>query len=201
MTTFGSLQEARSGLSREAVDLLLLEVNIQDGSGFEFCVELRNNSRSKHLPIIFLTSKSDTMDKVMGFSVGADDYVLKPFDPMELKARIIARLRAKDENSDDHFVKSHIKFDRSRIRAYFIEGSAEKDLKLTPLEFKILYQLAANAGKVFSRQQLLREVNEPQIHVSSDNIYTHICAIRRKLGPRRDYVECLPRVGYRFNDK
>src|SRR5436305_1030510 len=88
-----SLGEAWKLIESHTFDLILLDVHLPDGNGFEFCAKLKSHSNTKDIPVIFLTGKSDPIDKQMGFSIGADDYVVKPFEPIELRARIEARLK------------------------------------------------------------------------------------------------------------
>ena len=199
-----SLKEATALLESEKFDLVLLDVMLPDGNGFEYCVQLRNMLRTRELPIVFLTGKGDPLDKMMAFSVGADDYVVKPIEPIELRARIQARMRKSRDvvaKRDDIAVVGDLKFDRIRQRVSIVGLGKlqDRDLGLTPFEFKVLSFLALRSGEIFNRAKLLKNVIEPNVHVSEENIYTHISAIRRKLGEKSRYIESIPRVGYRFS--
>jgi DNA-binding response OmpR family regulator len=194
-----SLKEARQIISKEKFDLILLDVKLPDGTGFEFCAQLKNQTAFKDVPIVFLTARADPNDKVMGFTLGADDYVVKPFDPLELRARIQARLRRKLQQSKENFVIiNDIKFDQIKQRAFVSENGKDINLQLTPFEYRILFFLASRTGEYFKRTDLLANVLDPQTHIKDENIYTHISALRKKLGARNHYLECIPRVGYSF---
>lgn len=194
------LGEAKNLLAVEQVDLILLDVNFPDGNGFEFCAWLKNERKTKDVPVIFLTAKHEPLDKMMGFSLGADDYVVKPFDFIELRARIEARLRtstAGGKLTEEGLRVGPLRFDLVKQRAYAEIDASERDLQLTPLEFKLLHFLSLNEGKIYSRTDLMKAVIESNVHVKEDNIYTHVCAVRKKLGTLSGVLECLPRVGYR----
>jgi DNA-binding response OmpR family regulator len=196
-----SLRAATEILKTESVDLILLDVNLPDGNGFEYCGLLKSDRKTKDIPVIFLTAKSEPIDKMMGFSIGADDYIVKPFEPIEVRARIQARLKkatALKQVLDESYTVGPLRFDRVKQRAYATFGSGEMDLQLTPLEFKLLSFLAMHEGKIFNRVDLMKAVSETNVHVKEENIYTHICAVRRKLGSLSSSVECIPRVGYRM---
>lgn len=199
LKTVNDLCEARGAVEKESPDLILLDAQLPDGSGFEFCAWLKNQPKLENVPVIFLTGKSEAMDKVLAFSIGADDYVVKPFDPFELKARVQARLRKKKEGNTDLLTKGRLKFDRIMQRAWVMEDEGERDLRLTPFEFRLLYFLASRELEIFDRNKLLRHLLDTNVHICEETIYTHISALRRKLGKHKTYVECIPRVGYRFN--
>lgn len=192
-----TLAEARTVLNSTAFDLILLDVRMPDGSGFEFCSELRSNPQFSTIPIIFLTGELAPVDQATGFSMGADDYVVKPFSIIELRARIDARLRARNAALvPTELVVGQIRFDRVRNRAYGLGPEGEKDLGLTPFEFRLLHFLASSRGKVFARQDLLKNVMEKGITVNEGTLYTHISALRRKMRGLSTEIECIPRVGY-----
>lgn len=201
VSSTGSLAEAMKVIRAEVFDLFLLDVHLPDGSGFEFCAMLKSHRQLKEIPIIFLTGKSDPIDKMMGFSIGADDYMVKPFEPIELRARIEARLRKKNffKRQEEGQYFGDLRFDRVRQRVFATDCEPERDLNLTPFEFKLLYFLASSDGQIFNRIELLKNLLESNVHVSEDNIYTHISALRRKLANKGNYLECIPRIGYRFH--
>jgi DNA-binding response OmpR family regulator len=209
--------EAISVLGTGTFDLVLLDIVLPDGDGYKVCSRIQNDERTRSTPVFFITGKTDVYDKVMAFSLGADDYIVKPFDPLELRARVEAKLTKKKKNQegtqesalkntpkniDDTFRKGALKIDLGFQRAFAVEqdakGSKQTDLRLTPAEFKLLHYLIKNEGKLCSRTQLLSAIWGRDVHVLEHNVYTHICALRRKLSGHAEYIESVPRLGYRF---
>jgi two-component system, OmpR family, phosphate regulon response regulator PhoB len=188
-------------LDREIFDLVLLDIILPDGEGYRVCTRMQSEERTRNTPVFFLTGKTDVDDKIRAFSLGADDYIVKPFDPLELKARIEAKLAKKKikDSTEDTFRKGKLKIDLGFQKAFQVgEDGKENDLRLTPAEFKLLHYLIRNEGKLCSRSQLLSAIWGKEVHVLDHNVYTHICALRRKLADRAEYIESVPRLGYRF---
>ncbi len=195
-----SLREASLSLEKKTYDLILLDVTLPDGDGYRLCSLLQANDELKSIPVIFLTARNSVPDKLMGFSVGADDYISKPFDPIELKARIDAKFRRRQrEKSQAQLVRAgdlEINKDSQKVCIYDEGHSTEIDL--TPIEFKILLILAKESNKVFSRDELLDAVWGESVHVYSRSVDTHVSKLRKKLGPKSYYVESVHGTGYRF---
>ena len=205
----GTASDAIEALGRESFDLVLLDIVLPDGDGFRVCTHMQKEERMRGTPVFFLTGKNDVYDKVLAFSLGADDYIVKPFDPLELKARIEAKLaKKKSKESDpgafpdtfkDSFRKGRLKINLGFQKAFVLDDDGkENDLRLTPAEFKLLHYLIRNEGKLCSRSQLLSAIWGQDVHVLDHNVYTHICALRRKLADQAEYIESVPRLGYRF---
>lgn len=199
----GTLAEARKLLNAEKFDLILLDVNLPDGNGFEFCAELKSHKTTQDIPLIFLTGKNEPLDKMMGFKLGADDYIVKPFEPIEVRARIEARMKKAvapiTSPTLASFNAGPLRFDTLKQRVYVrMDDASERDAGLTPLEYKLLHCLVRNKDRVYNRVELMKAIQEPGVHVNEDNVYTHISAVRRKLGDQAEVVDCIPRVGYRF---
>lgn len=201
VTCVSTAAEAFVQLDRNRFDLVLLDIVLPDGDGYRVCSRMQNDEDLRSVPIFFLSGKTDIYDKVMAFSLGADDYIVKPFDPVELRARVDARLakRRIQETAESTVRKGNLKIDLSAQKASVVsKGGEESDLRLTPAEFKLLHFLARNEGKLCSRAQLLRAVWGRDVHVLDHNVYTHICALRRKLSSKSILIESVPRLGYRF---
>ena len=179
-----------------AFDLILLDVMLPGKDGFAVCRELRRSG--VRTPIILLTARSHEAETVLGLELGADDYVTKPFSPVELRARIKAALRRVDGNSNHEvfrFANLEVDFDRLEVRR---EGKA---LDLTPIEFKLLVAFVRSRGTVLSRQQLLDKVWGQSTYVSDRVVDTHIGNLRKKieLDPERPaFVTSVRGFGYRF---
>jgi DNA-binding response OmpR family regulator len=201
----GRADEAIEAIAKTLYDLIILDVSLPDGDGFRLCARFQSEDRTREIPVFFLTGRADVYDKVMAFSLGADDYIVKPFDPVELRARVDAklskRLKRASQGADwsaETINRGPLKLSIPLQRAYLAEGEAERDLKLTPAEFKILHYLIRNEGKPFSRNQILSAVWGDHIEVRDQNIYTHICALRRKLSSFSELIQSVPGLGYRF---
>jgi two-component system phosphate regulon response regulator PhoB len=196
-----TLAEARGFLGRDLFDLIVLEAELADGTGCDFCGELRKKEITADIPVIFLTEKSNVPDKVRAFSLGADDYIVKPVESLELIARIEARLRKANVSRDQE--PSLLKGDLTLIvpfqKAVLREGGAEKDLKLTPTEFRLLYFFIKNEGVVLSRSQLLSIIWSEDVHVLTRTIDKHISTLKKKLASRAGYIQSVHSRGYRFS--
>jgi DNA-binding response OmpR family regulator len=191
---------ARNKLKLQEYHLILLDVILPDGSGFDFCREIQADASLKDIPIIFLTSKTSTSDKVFGFSIGVDDYIDKPFDPAELLARVDIRIlkAEKRKQNIDSVKKGSLRFEVSGLRLYVEENSFEKQVDVTPIEFKILLKLAQNTNRIFSRQQILDSVWGTNVYIDDRSIDKHISAIRKKIDPYQKYIKTVSGVGYEF---
>jgi two-component system phosphate regulon response regulator PhoB len=178
-------------------DLILLDLMLPVLGGLEVCRELKAGERTRDIPIIMLTAKTEETDQVVGFSLGADDYVTKPFGVKALMARIKALKRRREGGSDPSQVVEHlgVRIDRLRHRAFV--GDAE--LSLTPTEFRLLECLLRQPGRAFSRHQLMdAAIGEGQI-VLERTIDVHIKTLRKKIGDA-DLIETVRGVGYRFRE-
>ena len=192
-------EEALELAKKNAYDLVLLDVMLPKLDGFEVCQQIREFS---DVPIIMLTAKGEDMDKILGLEYGADDYITKPFNILEVKARIKAIMRRtgkKEEKIDDSniLIKHDMKIDRESRRV-FIEG---KEINLTAKEFDLLEILATNPDKVYSREQLLNLVWKYEYAGDARTVDVHIRRLREKIekvpsNPK--YVFTKWGVGYYF---
>jgi two-component system phosphate regulon response regulator PhoB len=179
-------------------DAVLLDLMLPVRNGLEVCRELRSGDRTRNLPIIMLTAKAEETDQVVGFSLGADDYVTKPFSVKVLMERIKALLRRREGDGEKTDVVDHlnVRIDRLRHRAY-VEG---KELDLTPTEFRLLESLLRQPGRAFARSQLMDAAIGEGAIVLERTIDVHVKSLRRKLGPAGEYIETVRGVGYRFRE-
>jgi two-component system phosphate regulon response regulator PhoB len=196
--TAGSIHDAEKILQSQSLSLILLDLMLPDGSGLDFCRKLKTNSKTESIPVIILTAKDDEVDKVVGFELGADDYVTKPFSVRELLLRIKAVLKRGEVKKDIVEVERQfgdLKIDIESHEVYV----DEMQIELTALEFKLLNQLVETRGRVQSRDQLLSEVWGYSAEVTTRTVDTHIKRLRNKLGSMGKYVQTIRGVGYKFS--
>jgi two-component system phosphate regulon response regulator PhoB len=194
----GTLQEANK-LLEPSLSLLVLDLMLPDGSGLDLCREIKKNSLLSSIPIIILTAKDDEVDRVVGFELGADDYVTKPFSLRELILRIKAVLKRGEVNKPE-LVEVERQFGDLSIDVDSHEVHVNSELVvLTALEFKLLKQLVDRRGRVQSRDQLLSDVWGYSSEVTTRTVDTHIKRLREKLGPMGKYVQTIRGIGYKFS--
>ena len=192
-----SLSEARQNLESSSFSLLLLDLMLPDGSGLDLFRELKQDKSKSSMPVIILTAKDDEVDKVVGFELGADDYVTKPFSVRELILRVKAVLKRGVSKSDN--VEVQRQFGELKIDVDSHEVFVNDDhVSLTALEFKLLRQLVDRRGRVQSRDQLLSDVWGYSSDVTTRTVDTHIKRLREKLGDMGKYVQTIRGVGYKF---
>lgn len=195
-------RDAIACIDREPFDLAILDVMLPDVDGFSICRHIRERH---HFPVIMLTAKDDEIDKITGLTLGADDYVTKPFRPLELVARVKAQLRrfktynaAEPAASRSVLAVSGLVMNRETRECTL----NERPLALTPTEFSILWVLASNRGRVVSAEALFEEVwGEKYLANSNNTVMVHIRHLREKMQDRADqpkYIKTVWGVGYKF---
>jgi two-component system phosphate regulon response regulator PhoB len=192
-----SLLEAKSQIESDSFYLILLDLMLPDGSGLDLCREIKSDKEKSPVPIIILTAKDDEVDKVVGFELGADDYVTKPFSVRELILRMKAVLKRGEKKSDNVEVQrlfGQLSID-TESHEVFVDNN---EITLTALEFKLLCQLVDRRGRVQSRDQLLSDVWGYSAEVTTRTVDTHIKRLREKLGSMGKYVQTIRGVGYKF---
>jgi two-component system phosphate regulon response regulator PhoB len=179
-------------------DAIVLDLMLPDVSGTELCRRLRESERTREIPIVMCTAKGSEIDRVVGFEVGADDYVVKPFSVRELMLRIRALLRrAQRTESEPEMLRfGRLRVDREAHRAWV----DEREVSLTALEFRLLYAFLSRKGRVQTRDALLSDVWGIDADVTTRTVDTHVKRLREKLGEAGVYIETLRGVGYRFRD-
>jgi two-component system phosphate regulon response regulator PhoB len=193
--------EGQDGLRKAQVllpDVVILDLMLPGMSGLEVCRALRGSENTRRIPILILTAKAEEADQVVGFSLGADDYVTKPFSVKVLVQRVKAlQRRAKSTPTDaaDVIEYQQVRIDRLKHRAS-VEG---RELVLTPTEFRLLESLIRQPGRAFTRLQLIDAAIGGGSIVLERTIDVHIKSLRRKLG-RADLIETVQGVGYRFRE-
>ena len=192
-----SLLEARSQIESNTFSLILLDLMLPDGSGLDLCREIKSDKYKSSIPIIILTAKDDEVDKVVGFELGADDYVTKPFSVRELILRAKAVLKRGEKESDNVEIKRQFGQLSIDIESHevFVDNV---EIILTAIEFKLLCQLIDRRGRVQSRDQLLSDVWGYTAEVTTRTVDTHIKRLRVKLGSMGKYVQTIRGIGYKF---
>ena len=180
-------------------DLVILDIMLPDITGIEICRQMRANPRTRELPVLMLTARGEEIDRVVGFEVGADDYVTKPFSVRELMLRVKSLLKRSGYRSESIeeavFGLLRIDFPGHRV---FVEG---EESPLTALEFNLLKTLFLRKGRVQTRETLLSDVWDINADVTTRTVDTHVKRLREKIKEAGRYIETVRGVGYRFCEK
>lgn len=179
-------------------DAIILDLMLPGIDGLDVCRSLRNNDKTRNIPILMLTAKSEEADIVTGLEVGADDYITKPFSPRVLLARLRVVLRRNEDTPDEKTtIRIHsLTIDPNRHRV----SAGHKNISLTGTEFKLLHTLASRPGWVFNRHQLVDIVRGEDVVITDRTIDVHIAGLRKKLGPAGNHIETIRGIGYRFRE-
>ena len=194
-----SIAEGEKALAANKIDVIILDLMLPDGSGLTLCRDIKSNATTKHIPVIILTAKTEEVDRIVGFELGADDYVTKPFSVRELILRVKAILKRgidspQQENdiSDMEVGDLRLNLDAHQV---FVR---DEEIGLTALEFRLLKHLLDRRGRVQTRDQLLEEVWGYSSDVTTRTVDTHIKRLREKLLGAGDCIQTIRGVGYRF---
>lgn len=191
-----------SGLERakkEHPSFIILDLMLPEMDGKDICRALKSNASTQSIPILMLTARAEEVDRVVGFELGADDYVTKPFSPKELVLRVKAILRRKKVPQESEKIIQIggllIDIDRHHV------SIKKNPIPLTSTEFKLLVELASNRGRVQTRERLLDKVWGYTYEGYARTVDTHVRRLREKLGPLGDSIETIRGVGYRFREE
>ncbi len=196
-------QEGLDVLEREDIHLVLLDIMMPGMNGLEMCKKIRETN---NIPIIMISAKSTDLDKILGLGTGADDYVAKPFNPLEVSARVKSQLRRYTQLNPNSNVHENVRNEIS-IRGLTINKDNHKvtvydeEVKLTPIEFDILYLLASNPGKVFSTDEIFEKVWNEKVYEANNTVMVHIRRLRGKMkeDERQDkIITTVWGVGYKI---
>jgi len=195
-------QEGLDILEKEDIQLAILDIMMPGMDGLNMCKTIRKTST---IPIIMLSAKSADIDKIIGLSTGADDYVIKPFNPLELTARVKSQLRrytkfnpnSHEDKPDKEIVLNNLVINKEdhRVIAY------DKEVKLTPIEFDILYLLASNPGRVFSTDEIFERVWNEKMYEANNTVMVHIRRLREKIemdSRNAQIIKTVWGVGYKI---
>ena len=191
-------EEALSDIKNVLPDVLILDLMLPGVSGLDVCKSIRADDDIRDMSIIMLTAKGEEIDRVIGFELGADDYVTKPFSVRELILRVKVLLKKQRESLVENklvtFGPIRIDLDAHELKIN------DKEIVLTALEFKLLQHLVKRKGRVQTREQLLGDVWGYSAEVTTRTVDTHIKRLREKLGNTSDYIQTIRGVGYRFSN-
>ena len=191
-------EKALSNIKKVLPDVLILDLMLPGVSGLDVCKSIRADDDIRDMSIIMLTAKGEEIDRVIGFELGADDYVTKPFSVRELILRVKVLLKKQRESLVENklvtFGPIRIDLDAHELKIN------DKEIVLTALEFKLLQHLVKRKGRVQTREQLLGDVWGYSAEVTTRTVDTHIKRLREKLGNTSDYIQTIRGVGYRFSN-
>ena len=195
VTGFGCGADFFDALKGKKPALVLLDIMLPDKDGIQILTEIRADRATKDLPVIMLTAKTSQLDKIKGLDSGADDYITKPFDVMELTARVKALLRrCSPVNTDGCLTYKEISIDLNSRRVM----ACGEEVTLTYKEFELLKMLMENAGNVISRGKIMSAVWETDFEGETRTVDVHIRTLRQKIGSCGDYIETVRNVGYKI---
>ena len=191
-------EEAIQILDKQEINLVILDIMLPDIDGLEVCRIVKQNKSLKNIPIVMLTAKAQEVDRVVGFELGADDYVTKPFSPRELVLRIKAIMkRGKVEESPKEILTA----DEINVNIPKHEVTVkDRIIELTQIEFKLLTTLIERRGRVQDRERLLSDVWGIDTMVETRTVDTHVKSLRSKLGKAGKFIETIRGIGYKFSD-
>ena len=199
VSEFSDAESCLNKIQKKKPDLLLLDLMLPGMSGLDLCKEIRTDINLKNLAIIMLTAKGEEVDRIIGFELGADDYVTKPFSVRELILRVKVILKKQTESVESD---ESIEFGPIKLNLDAHEVLINNDeIALTALEFKLLKHLIKRRGRVQTRDQLLGDVWGYSSEVTTRTVDTHIKRLREKLGTVGDYIQTIRGVGYRLNNQ
>lgn len=196
----GTAEEASVQIRNSTFDLILVDINLPQRDGYSLIGEIQTKIDASETVVMCLTGRSGLTDKVTAFSLGADDYITKPFDPLELRARVEARLKkvGRRRASELRTTVGDIEIDHARHRVSVGAAGDRREVDITQTEFKILACLARRPDQVFTRDQLLVAAWGDDASVLERVVDVHICLLRKKLGASSHRIRAVTGIGYKL---
>ncbi|RYZ79268.1 MAG: response regulator transcription factor [Proteobacteria bacterium] len=194
-----SLEEARRGLSQGPFAALILDIELPDGDGLRFLAECPE-ALKKNTAIFIISSKTALANKAMAFTYGADDFISKPFDPLELKMRVDAKIRklSEQQSTQDNFKIEDLVINVAEQKLYLENGGEDGQISFTSLEFRIFTFLSKNRDKIISRDEIINHIWGGRVHVTDRTVDAHIAHIRKKIAASRVKIETVFGSGYKL---
>lgn len=195
-----SAEEATLALVDGDYDVILVDINLPRKDGYSLITEIQANPEMTDVTVMCLTGRKETTDKVTAFSLGADDYITKPFDPIELRARVEAKLKksARRKQKEMKTVVGNIEIDHVRHRVSVQETDRQREIIVTQTEFKLLSCLARRPEQVYTRDQLLVTAWGDDARVLDRVVDAYVCTLRKKLGTTSHKIKAVTGVGYKL---
>jgi two-component system, OmpR family, alkaline phosphatase synthesis response regulator PhoP len=196
--TFSSAEESQRTMRKGITpDCIVLDIMMQGIDGYEYCRQLRSSPGHKRIPILFLSARTDELDRVLGLELGGDDYITKPFSIKEIKSRIKAVLRRTAGDEPEGGRERRIVYQGMELvpdhYSLTVDGA---DVELTKTEFNILYLFMSNPGKIFSRDNIIDSIRGHDIYVVDRTVDVHIMNLRKKVGRYKHLIKTFSGVGY-----
>lgn len=191
-----SVEQAVRLVSQSGFDFYIVDLTLPDGDGFSFIQKLKNLINNE-APILILTASGDLQNKLLGFDLGVIDYVVKPFEPLELKARVLTRLNL--TKNSQVLREGPLEIDLLSHKAYEIDDKEKQELDLTQIEFKILRSLLEKSGQLLTREQLLDQVWGESVYVDLRTVDAHVSRLRKKIQKHREVIRSVHGQGYRLD--
>ncbi len=195
--SFGNAETCLEKIKKKKPDLIVLDIMLPGMSGLDLCRKIRSSEEFTNIAIILLTAKGEEIDRIVGFEIGADDYVTKPFSVRELILRAKVILKKQTNDAEEQLLEYGSITMNIAAHKVIANGT---EILLTALEFKLLKHLLKRRGRVQSRDQLLNDVWKLSTEVTTRTVDTHIKRLREKLGKSGDLIQTIRGVGYRFNN-
>jgi len=196
----GGSRDTLQSLEQLRPDLILLDVMLPEADGFDLCRAIRQSPVLARTPVLFLTARSDEVDRVLGLEIGGDDYMTKPFSPRELVARVKAHLRREEMDTEPAIIEiGKFKLDRAARRVF----QGDRELTLTSTEFNLLEFFLTHPGRAYSREQLLESVWGEQRYVTPRTVDVHVRRLREQIEEQPEnprYLTTVRGFGYRFEE-
>lgn len=192
---------ASETIKNNEIDLLILDINLPQRDGYSLLNELRDDLNKRSIPVFCVSGRNDITDKVTAFSLGVDDYIVKPYDPIELRARVEGKLKKSPRNRNaDVLTVGNLKIDFGRHKVWMeTPENAHAEIDLSPIEFKLLQCLSRRSEQVYTREQLILAAWGDNAEVSGRVVDVHIHFLRKKLGPLASYIKSVTGVGYKID--
>jgi len=201
LTQVSTIEEAFHKIKESAFHLILLDLGLPDGDGMNVLSKLKQEPNNKNTPVFIVSTKTEISKKVMAFSIGADDFIVKPFDPIELQVRIAAKLKKIEQSKTDfeEFTVGDLLISVPKQKVWHVKSSSKKiNIDLTSLEFKLLLTFSRAPEIIFSRDRLLDLVWGDSISVTDRTVDTHVGHLRRKIQDSSIHIETVIGSGYRL---
>lgn len=196
-----TIKEARNFLKNNKTDLIVLDLKLPDGNGLDFFGEMQINLLEKTIPTIVVSSDNDLSRKITAFSNGAYDYIVKPYIPLELRARVQRIINESNSLKILSFEKLGLELNLEFLQAFQVLNNKREQLALTPNEFRILTLLIRNSGRIFSRQQIVDKVWGVDVFITPRTIDTHVSSLRKKLKLFPLIIQSARGEGYKLEER